>query len=463
MPDTNAPAPARPTLTQRRTMGPLTTSVPKMEEKSTVPGAMPSTPSLERPMRMMPTGGSRPTVVGTMNSARGTTVPATEEKGSPAKIVLWVVLVIAIAVASYFAIRNNIGGDTGTVTPTATVTPVVTEMPRLISDTVLLDSEATNTVLDSAYNADAQVSGTQSTAKFSIDAFNGAKYETFTRFAFQVSRVEGAETVTSPYVTASYDPDTMTITLNFKGTVTKSGVIELDDQIPVDSNAISLLTRKTAALEGDDAYVIELKENTSYALHLVTTDIPTVILDVKETAAPSPTATPVVTTTVAPSVSPSVTVTTTPKITATLTPTPIVGSNILENSYSQTAQTLTNGLTTNTADMICKDKCLYWIETATAFTFDKPIDLGDGDKYPSVSATLEGTKLKVVVSNLVTKSATSSMSFSGSKLVKSLDATRSGNTLTYEFTLNSAKDYRILFTKSDYLSNADVLRVQVKP
>ncbi len=457
MPDTNAPAPARPTLTQRRDMGPIK-AIPRMESSPSAPEPSVTSPSLDRPMRMSPIGG-RPAVGGIPGGPRPG-APVTTEKGSPLKIVMWVVLVIGIAVASYFAIKNNFSEPVVEPTPTPTVTPTVVETVSFFGDKVMLDSEAKDVADEASFSNDAQVLGKETEASFSINSIVGTKYDTFTRFAFEMDMISGAETVESPYVMAEYNPDSDNISLVFKNTLLKSGILELDEESAVGTYTVNNFYRTSAEVETDEQFVITLDQASTYVLHLAdAAEGMTILLDVKEVVKPVETATPSVT--VAPSgivtVTPSGTVTATPK------PTQIVGGNILENDFSKLAQTLTNGLTTNTADMVCKEKCLYWIETASTFTFDKPVELGDNGKYPSVSASLEGSKLKVVVSNLSTKSATSNMSFAGSKLVRDLDAVRSGNTLTYEFNLTSVNNYRILFTKSDYINNADVLRIQVKP
>lgn len=467
MPDTNAPAPARPTLTQRRAMGPTSTSPAPVEAPASM--ATPATPAgttaqggitptglnrlgamtkppvtnipsggspLDRPMRMGPAGASTP---------RGGVMPpggAQDEKsGSPTKVILLVILVIGIAVASYFAIRNNT--DTGTpkvtVTPTPIVTATPTPTPSIIGAKVLPDAEAVKAPVTTAYTAAAQQVGEVSNAVFTIDDIIGTKYTSFTRFEFVTTKASGPDEVAAPKVTAEYDATALMLTLKFANTSTQADLMAIDDAVPVDTETVSALTRVSAALATDDAYQINLKQGATYFLQILATDSPTIVVDVKEVLKP----------TVLPSG-------------VTITPTPIVGNDILEVAYSMNPQKLTNGLASNTADLVCRDKCFYWIETATGFTFEKPVDKGEDNRYPNVDAKLDGNRLTVTVTNLVTKNATSEITFTNSKLVNDLVATRKGNELVYEFALKSPKNYRVLFTTSEYLKT-DVLRVQVKP
>jgi hypothetical protein len=360
-------------------------------------------------------------------------------------------------VASYFAIKNNMSTDnTGDVK--TTVTPTVSAVSLLRSDVVSLDNTS-DVPTTTEFNADSQAVGKEPGSAFAIGNIAGTKYTTFTEIDFEGVDASGENSTTVvPAVTATYDPVAMTITVNFKNTTASSALIKVGEEYLVGTDTISTVARVTPEDSADATFVIDLNANTTYALYLPTRDTTVVALAIKETTTTTTTTTPTITSAVTTVVPTTTAITPTAKVTTT----PITGSNLLENSFSQAAQTLNNGLTTNTANMICQDKCLYWIESGKVFTFDKPVSLGDNGKYPTVNASLSGSVLTVTINNLVNKTASSSMTFSGSDLVKSLDAVRSGNTLTYTFTLYGAQDYRILYTDSANIDGAKVLRVQVQ-
>ncbi len=486
MPDNETSAPTRPTLTQRRAGG--ASPIPRINSSDnqkevqepvaeTAPIARPiERGNLERPMINRGAMGNNPRPAMSMGMGsrpvgldRNSQPPimnranpsADGEKSSPIKVVIWIIIAIALAVASYFAIRNAFqpATDNTGIVPTI-LEPTVEPTPAIVGDEVMLDIDATNRQAIAAFNLNNQSVGKASEATFSINTVTGTRYETFTRFSFGVSRLTGPETAQTPLVTARYDATEKTITLNFAQTTTATAddLLMENEQISVNTPAINLLVRKAATEVADDVYTLVLKAEAKYVLQIITPgDSPQIVLDVMEPA------TPVVTTPVVTGSLPSGTPKVTSKVTATPVPTS-AGGDILENIYSQGAQELRNGLASNTADMVCTEKCFSWIDTSSGFTYDKPVSLGEDSKYPNVSAKLEDTTLTITITNLISKNQTSNVTFTGSRLVNDLKATRTGNTLVYVYSLKAAKDYRILFTESNLIPGSPkVLRVQIKP
>jgi hypothetical protein len=440
MPELENAVPERPTLTQKRTIGgnlPKINAFEKPLERTAErsPMRMQSVYHRDGPPGNLPSGGRIP----------AKSVDEAKEGGS-AKIVIWVVIVVALAVASYFALRNILKGptdNTGVPEPTVVETSI-DPLAALVSPNVLSDAEATNVSLSSAYSTKDQTLGVTSDGTFSIDNLSVQKYTTFTRFTFEVSALTG--TAVLPVVNTTYSQTDQQITVTFTNTTTKLD-IPFNKDILVDTYTIDSFDHTTGPVATSDVYVIKLNAATGYVLQTVGSDSAIIVVDVKEATPPAQTVT----------TSPTVLPTTTPTVgvTQTVTPTPSVASgNVLDNAYSKLAQSLSDGLTNNSADL---GPTFKWTDTATEFNYRKAVILGDGGLYPNVSAQLVDSTLEVTIQNLKVKNATSSINFTNSKVVTKLDATRSGNTVKYVFTLTAPKDYRITFDQA-----TQELLIQVK-
>lgn len=443
MPDLDNSTPAeRPTLTQKRAPG----STPAMG----VPGSLPKIGAFDKPIRLQssPAGEGAP--------------PSDQPKSSSAKIVVWVVIVAALAVASYFALRNVLSGPTDNggeiVEPTATV---IEEDPlaMYVAEGVKLDEEASDLQDPLAYTSEPQKVGETSEALFTLDDLMVSRYETFTRVAFYPSLSEGDSVVPEVMAEYSSNPDSYDqITLTFLNTSFSEDLSVLDgESLSPGSDTVSSVMGETAtSVEGALQFNVDLSQPTTYVLHIAAGDIPIIYLDIKEVAV-------LVTDTPETTVTPSVDVTTTPKVTTTTTTTPAPGASVYETTYSIEAQELRDGLTSNTASagLFENDKSFNWGDFSDAFYFYRALNKGDGGtKYPKVTAKYEGNILVVEVQNLQSRNVSSpAITFPGARDVQSLDASQSGNVLRFEFTVSSQKQYKLSF--KEYMGSESLL-IQIK-
>lgn len=460
--ETQASGVDRPTLTQKRS--------PQAPPRLAMDGSIPKMGSASRPERLQTTPIT-PNKVGDEGS-----------KSSPARIVIWVVIVAALAVASYFALRNVLSGPTGgdeTVEPTVTI---VEEDPldMFYDDEVLGDDEAADLQTDGAFTDLDQTVGVESDTVFEVTDFLISRYDSFTRISFVPSVISGDTNlplITSEYISTEEDT---TIELNALNTylseelellngeefllgtdsiasvyIESQGgetVVEEEEMVGEEAEGEVVLEEVTEeeenliAVQKNFSLLITLNAPVRYVLHVSIGDEPRVYVDILE-------------------VEQAVT-TLTPTTTAAVTSTPLPGASILETTYSTEAQELRDGLTTNTASsgLFTIDpstgKSFFWSQYSDAFYFYRAINKGDGGtKFPKVTAEYEDDLLIVEVYNLTSRNATMEPTAPVSPYVQTYKVSQSGNVLRMEFQLSSAKPYKLSF--KDFRGSQSVL-VQIK-
>jgi len=380
-----------------------------------------------------------------------------KESGSSAKIVIWVVIVIVLAIAAYLALKSFLNtppkDNTNNNQVITTVTPVVDYMSQIVNPEVSTDDKADYKQSLTLFTNGSQEVGTTSTGTFDISKLFVQKYQSFTRLGIEIIALTGEDSL--PQISSEYNKLSNEITLSFPSTSTKLD-IPFDTEIIVESSTVNTITRINTDNTGIEQFLIKLSQPTIYFLQVAgSADSLMIYLDIKEisvsttpTVSLAVTTSPVTTlpvTTVIPSV------TAIPSIAPTTT-----GGDVLENAYSKAEQQLHNGLTTNTASF----NRFTYSDSSVEFTFQAEVYTGTNGKMPNVTANLVGTILTVDVTNLVSRNATATINFSGARNVQKVDIVSSGNTKKYTFTLTKTKDYRIAYKFNDVYTNA--LLIQVK-
>lgn len=422
----------RPTLTQKRSSS--------ISSGSSFPTSIPKIGAFDKPIRLQ-SNIEQP--------ARQASVPPgavklkkendDAEKGSASRIVIWVIIVVALAVASYFALKNvlNSSPETG-VEPTV----VVTEDPLavFVDKDQKLDSEADALADFDTFTDNTQNVGTASESQFSLSNLDVSFFTSFTRIAFSTEVLTGESTL--PAVLAEYTKSGLNeISLTFSNTSLGADTTILNGkEMPINSKTVSSLTTSESTLvDGAIEFTINLNYETAYLLHLSTSDNPVIYLDILE----------VEDTNVEPSK-------------PTFTPTNALGKTN-ETTFSIDPQELSDGLTNNSASagLFNNGKSFNWADYSDAFRFYRAINKGDGgSKYPTVTAKYEGNVLIVEVSNLQARNVASPVqTFPGARDVQSLEASQSGNVLTFKFTVSSQKQYKLSF--QEYLDSESLL-IQIK-
>jgi hypothetical protein len=422
MPELTSPDGSSP-LSQKR-VNLNTSTIPKIESLERVEREMP--PQLTRVRQPMKVD---------LNQKASSINP--EEKGSSAKIVIWVVIVIVMAIAAYLALKGFLNGPVPSTDNTNTannyVTPVVEYISKIVLPGVSEDSKADSVQSFAMFNDGSQKIGAESSGTFDIADIFVQKYESFTRLGMEIGKIEGDGSM--PVVNTSYDKTTNEITIVMLKTSTQLD-IPFSTEIVVDTDTVDSLTRISTDNNGSEKFVIKLSQPTVYLLQVSSTsDSPMLYLDVKEVKT--------VLTVTPTEVVPSGEVTITPSMTPTITNS--VDGDVLENSYSKNAQVLTNGISNNTASF----NRFYYFDGANEFTYKAEILPGTNGKMPNVNAKLEGLVLTVEVTNLQSRNATASLNLGSTRDVSTLDIVSAGNTRTYTFTLSSSKDYRIAYKFND--------------
>jgi len=429
MPELKSPDGSSPLSQKRVTL--TSNSIPKIESLDRVEREMPpQLTHVRQPMKV------------DLNQKASLINP--EEKNSSAKIVIWVVIVIVLAIAAYLGLKTFLNGPVATDnTKTNYVTPVVEFISKIVLPGKLLDSQADSRQSFAMYNDGSQNVGAASSGTFDLTDIFVQKYTSFTRLGLQIGKIEGDGSM--PLVNAIYDKTLNEITVEMLKTSTTLD-IPYSREIIIGTDTVDSLTRLNTDNSGSEKFVIKLSQPTVYLLQASSSsDSPTIYLDIKEVSA------------VTPSVAPTGLVTVTPSMTPTITST---GGDVLDNVYSKTTQVLHNGIAGNTASF----NRFYYYDGATEFTYKAEIIPGTGSKMPNVSAKLEGTVLTVEVTNLLSRNASATLNLSGTKDLQKVDVLSSGNTRTYTFTLNSSKDYKISYKFDDasYPQYANALWIQVK-
>lgn len=430
MPELKSPDGSSPLAQKRVTL--TSNSIPKIESLDRVEREMPpQLTHVRQPMKV------------DLNQKASLINP--EEKNSSAKIVIWVVIVIVLAIAAYLGLKTFLNGPAATDNTKTNnyVTPVVEFISKIVLPGKLLDSQADSRQSFAMYNNGSQNVGAASSGTFDLTDIFVQKYTSFTRLGLQIGKIEGDGSM--PLVNATYDKTLNEITVEMLKTSTTLD-IPYSREIIIGTDTVDSLTRLDTDNSGSEKFIIRLSQPTVYLLQASSSsDSPTIYLDIKEVSAVTPSVAPTGSVTIAPSMTPPITT---------------VGGEVLDNVYSKTTQVLHNGIASNTASF----NRFYYYDGATEFTYKAEIIPGTGSKMPNVSAKLEGMILTVEVTNLLSRSASATLNLSGTKDLQKVDVLSSGNTRTYTFTLNSSKDYKISykFDDANYPQYANALWIQVK-
>jgi len=377
-----------------------------------------------------------------------------EEKGSSAKIVIWVVIVIVLAIAAYLGLKSFLNGPSTTdngVTPTTYVTPVVEFISTIVDPEDKKDADADSKASFALFTQGAQNMGSDSDTTFDLTKVSVQKYETFTRVAFTIDKIDGIGNL--PLINASYDKTTDEITLNILKTTTTLD-IPTSKEILVNTLTVDSLSRVTTD-NTMEKFLVKLSSPTVYLLQVSnSSDSPMIYLDIKEV---TPSVTPTSLVTISPSLTPSITSSLT---TPTPSPTELPSGEVSENVYSKDAQILNNGLTNNSASF----SGYYYFDGPAEFTYKAQINPGTNGKLPSVSAKLDGLTLTVEVTNLTYRDATATINFTNVSGIQKMDVVSAANKRTYTFTLSSSKEYRIAYKLNDTADKkfAYALWIQIK-
>lgn len=370
------------------------------------------------------------------------------EKGSAAKVVIWVLIVIVLAVAAYFSVRaflNNQtpSNDDNNQQTTPTPSPTVDPTDLILSPEILADTEAAGLQADSKFKTTDQAVGEASETAYTIDKFTVQQFETFIRLSFDVT-ADGNKPF--PETSAIFDETSKNLTLTMNNVLEDKSALVAGGVAIIPTSVIDSITHETPA-NSSESYLIALQEKTGFVLHTLTDgSIRQVVLDIKEldenTANPTGT--------------PSTTVEGTP--TPSPTPTEVTGEQ-LTNEYSsadQVISTLTTGNTVKISKYNYGDSSAY---------FNYNLFLVGGDKpYPNVTSKVEDKKITFTISNLsadniVGNGGSGSTNFAakGVRDVSTVNIKNSANKSTYEFILTKNVEYRMLIDEENKL-----LRIEFK-
>ncbi len=439
----------RPTLTQKRssnlaTPGAFPSSIPKIgafDKPIRLQG------NIEQPSRQasVPSGGER------MKKETDE-----EQKGSASRIIIWGIIVVALAVASYFALKNVLNS-----TPSSDVQPTVTvtqdPLAIFIDKEQKLDSEADSLADFDTFTDNTQNVGLALDSQFSLSNLDVSLYTSFTRIAFSTDALSGDAAI--PSVIAEYSKNGLNeISLTFSNTAFGADTSILNGkELPINTKTVSSISSSESSLiTGALEFTVNLNYESAYLIHLSSSDNPVIYLDILEVENTNPEPTAVITG------SPSITTTVKQTIKPSLTPTTALG-NTHQTVFSIDAKELSDGLTNNSASagLFNNGKSFNWADYSDAFHFYRAINKGDGgNKYPTVTAKYEGNVLVVEVSNLQARNVASpAQTFPGARDVQSLEASQSGNVLRFEFTVSSQKQFKLSF--QEYLDSESLL-IQIK-
>jgi hypothetical protein len=359
-------------------------------------------------------------------------------KGSPAKIVIWVLIIIVLAAAAYLGLRTYLNKGTDTTaqtTPTPTVEPTADPADKILAAETLDDTAATGLQADSKFIASDQAVGDASESAYIIKSLLIQPYTTFVRVQYVVQS-DGDKPF--PQTTAVYASTLKTIDLTMNNVTTDQSQLNVGDVANIPSSVIMSVEHKDGGAN-KATYSFKLTQDPRFVLHTITsTDGSSnmVVLDIKPAVAASPT----------PSVSTTVSLTPTPSGSVSTTPTPTAtGSTGLTNNYSNTDQSISSDVTDNSINLT---KYHYGDSTST---FSYYLTLTGGDKpYPNVSAKYESTKITVTINNLkwdgiVGNGGSGSTDFAakGIRDVKKVTITNSNHISIYTFELSKPIQYKL--------------------
>lgn len=367
-------------------------------------------------------------------------VPAEGGKGSPAKIVIWVLIIIVLAAAAYLGLKSylNKGADTtAQTTPTPTVEPTADPADKILAAETLEDTAATGLQADSKFIASDQAVGEASESAYIIKSMLIQPYTTFTRIQYVVQS-DGDKPF--PQTTVVYGSALKNIDLTMNNVTTDQSQLAVGDVANIPSSVI-MSVEHTDGGANKATYSFKLTQDARFVLHTITsTDGSSnmVVLDIKPAVAPSPTPSVSTTANLTPTPSTSVSVTATPSPTTT-------GATGLSNNFSTTDQSISSDVTDNSITL----SHYHYGDSPSKFSYY--LDLTGGDKpYPNVSAKYESTKITVTINNIfwdgiVGNGGSGSTDFAakGVRDVKKVTITNSNHISIYTFELSKPIQYKL--------------------
>lgn len=367
-----------------------------------------------------------------------------DNSNSAGKIVIWVVIIVALAVAAYLGLKTYLGDNSSNgndVVPTIIPTPSPDPADTIISSTVLPDDTAPELQKEKSYSNKAQAVGIESENEYTIDKVFIQKYESFTRVQWTLS-TESQEVF--PLSNAEFDKETGDLMITMDNVVADNSGLDFDQSVDVTESVITKLTHNTVP-ENQEKYSLSLSQDSKFVLHTIEGAVDNlVVIDILE---------PEVTPTEAPDEAVDVTVTPTEEPEPTSAP----GGINLSNEFSTGVQKIT---TNTTADTVTLSKYSYF--DGTSFFTYKLILKGGDAPYPNVESKLEDSTLKVVISNvavdaIVGNGGTGSTTFQGAIGTTGVDIANSNRKSIYTFNLTGEKEYRTYIDEEE-----DILYILIK-
>ncbi|MCA9383284.1 hypothetical protein KC909_02880 [Candidatus Dojkabacteria bacterium] len=358
--------------------------------------------------------------------------------GSASRVVIWVVIVIALASAAYLGLKTYLnssddgGEDLPTVETTSAPTPTPDPYAAILSDRVLPDDTATSLQPTESFTTAKKSVGDGTSDEFSIDKLYIQQYASFTRLEFTVS-TEGDSLFPDTTAELVSDNNLTQIQVTLSNISQDQSGLDFDDTVPMTDSVIASVTHVLVP-DIQEMYSLELSEETGFVLHTVEGVAENmIILDVLEPG--STIEEPVDTSDDTPS------------------PTPVDTANDSDQSsstateFSTGSQSLTGTATGNTSRIT---KYNYF-DGPSFFTYRL-----FADPFPSASASLTDNKLTVVVSNVASDgivgnggSGSTDFASSGAVNVNTVDISNSSNKSTYVFDLDRETEYRMFFDSAD--------------
>ncbi|KXK09508.1 MAG: hypothetical protein UZ20_WS6002000558 [candidate division WS6 bacterium OLB21] len=389
---------------------------------------------------------------------RGLGNPEPEEKGSAAKVVIGVLIIIVLAAGAWlaldrFVLNNDAQEPVSQVTPTPTAVPTVSPTDKILSRQILADTDAVGLQGDSKFIVADQAIGEASEDAFTIESLALQPYETFMRVEWLLTS-DGDNKI--PETVAVYDKETTTITVTFNNVLEDKSDLGYNETAVIPASIVDSI-RHDAQTGTDETYVVTLKDESGFVLHSVTEGLDNkVVLDIKEKVEeeddedvdPTPTGS----------------VTPTPSTAATSTPAPTqaakpTGVN-LSNEFSKNIQYITTNTVGNSvgiAGYLFKDEPAvfkYYLRLA-----------GSGDPYPNTVASYNGNKLTLEISNLAydalpdgSGKGMTDFASKGVRDITKVDITFAANKSTYVFDLTRQLDYRIYIDEANNRLNLEIKR-----
>jgi hypothetical protein len=400
-----------------------------------------------------------------------------DEGGSPKRIIIWIIIIIALAAAGYFGLKTYLEREIVETPPVEEeVEEEVDPAEDIIGKNILPDSFATNLPTAENFSLEDQKIGEESAdGEFELSKLFVQPYESFSRIEFVIANLEDIETTNTepteaasseddeqlPFVTAKYEAGANMIKLQVNRVQLVDIALDSNELISVDESNIISIVREAFATDGQENFTIRVKPNSKFYLQLFEDGFQTKLaLDIQENRTDDESNAEITTT---PSVSVTTSIAPSPVVTSvvpsTIAPTSSGGVN-LSNEFSTGEQSIKTNTTGNTVGI----SKYNFFDGTSVFTYRLFLTGSGTQPYPNVSAKLDGSKLTLQISNLsidgvVGNGGSGSTDFAarGVRTVKSVNIKNSNNVSTYVFDLTKSTQYRIFIEEDN-----KILRLEIK-